>query len=306
MAAPLNVGIAGLGTVGASVVRLLERQREALAARCGRPIVVVAASARSRGKKRAVDLGKLRWVADPVALAGDREVDVFVELIGGEGDPARAAVAAALAAGKSVVTANKALLARHGLALAALAEKNHVALNFEAAVGGAIPIVKTLREGLAGNSPERVYGILNGTCNYILTRMEQEKLAFAECLKEAELIDMMILARELQLTALVEVHDMDNLLRVRPHVGFPERSYGLLGINNRDLRTMETDIAHTLRLVDLVEDPATLVSESGIRTHADLVRLRRQGVRIVLVGESLMREADPGVALARLLQREPV
>ena len=141
MAAPLNVGIAGLGTVGASVVRLLERQREALAARCGRPIVVVAASARSRGKKRAVDLGTLRWVADPVALAGDREIDVFVELIGGEGNPARAAVAAALTAGKSVVTANKALLARHGLALAALAEKNHVALNFEAAVGGAIPIV---------------------------------------------------------------------------------------------------------------------------------------------------------------------
>lgn len=130
-------------------------------------------------------------------------------------------------------------------------------------------------------------------------------LLIAECLKEAELIDLMILARELQLTALVEVHDMDSLLRVRPHVGFPERSYGLLGINNRDLRTMETDVAHTLRLVDLVEDPRTLVSESGIRTHDDLVRLRRQGVRIVLVGESLMREADPGAALAVLLGRDP-
>jgi indole-3-glycerol phosphate synthase len=127
----------------------------------------------------------------------------------------------------------------------------------------------------------------------------------SECLKEAEMIDLMILARELQLTALVEVHDMDSLLRVRPHVGFPERSYGLLGINNRDLRTMETDVAHTLRLVDLVEDPRTLVSESGIRTHDDLIRLRRQGVRIVLVGESLMREDDPGAALARLLERKP-
>lgn len=130
-------------------------------------------------------------------------------------------------------------------------------------------------------------------------------LLIAECLKEAEMIDLMILARELQLTALVEVHDMDNLLRVRPHVGFPQRSYGLLGINNRDLQTMQTDVAHTLRLVDLVEDPATLVSESGIRTHDDLVRLRRQGVRIVLVGESLMRDDDPGASLARLLQREP-
>ena len=186
MTPPLRLGIAGLGTVGASVVALIERQREALTVRCGRSIEVVAVSARSRAKKRGFDLKKLRWVADPVTLATDREIDVFVELIGGEGDPAKAAIAAALAAKKSVVTANKALLARHGVTLAAIAEKNHVALNFEAAVGGAIPIVKTLREGLAGNSLERIYGILNGTCNYILTRMEQEKLSFAECLKEAQ------------------------------------------------------------------------------------------------------------------------
>ena len=186
MAQPLKIGIAGLGTVGASVVRLIDRQRDALAARCGRRIEVVAVTARSRGKKRGGDLKKLRWVADPVALALDREIDVFVELIGGEGDPARAAVAAALNAKKSVVTANKALLARHGIALAATAERNHVALNFEAAVGGAIPIVKTLREGLAGNSFARISGILNGTCNYILTRMEEEKLPFAECLQEAQ------------------------------------------------------------------------------------------------------------------------
>src|SRR5262249_32876375 len=143
-------------------------------------------SARSRGKKRDLDMRRLRWVADPVALATDREIDVFVELVGGEGDPAKTAIAAALKAGKSVVTANKALLARHGVALAAIAESRHVALNFEAAVGGAVPIVKTLREGLAGNSLARIYGILNGTCNYILTRMEQEKLAFAQCLQEAQ------------------------------------------------------------------------------------------------------------------------
>src|SRR6195256_6447381 len=185
-AVPLKLGIAGLGTVGASVVRLIERQRDALTACCGRPIEVVAVSARSRTKKRDANVKGLRWVADPVALATDSEIDVFVELIGGEGDPAKAAVAAALTAKKSVVTANKALLARHGVALAAIAEKSHVALNFEAAVGGAIPIVKTLREGLAGNSLARIYGILNGTCNYILTRMEQEKLSFAECLKEAQ------------------------------------------------------------------------------------------------------------------------
>jgi homoserine dehydrogenase len=186
MVAPLKIGIAGLGTVGASVIRLIERQRDGLVARCGRSIEVVAVTARSRGKKRDIELKKLRWVPDPVVLATDPEIDVFVEVIGGAGDPAKAAVTAALAAGKSVVTANKALLARHGVTLAAIAEKNHVALNFEAAVGGAIPIVKTLREGLAGNSFVRIYGILNGTCNYILSRMEQEKLSFADCLQEAQ------------------------------------------------------------------------------------------------------------------------
>src|SRR6476661_4881271 len=186
MSAPLKLGIAGLGTVGSCVARLIERERDALAARCGRAIEVVAVSARSRSKKRDIGRRKLRWVADPVTLATDSEIDVFVELMGGEGDPARAAISAALAAKKSVVTANKALLARHGVTLASIAEKNRVALNFEAAVGGAIPIVKTLREGLAGNSLARIYGILNGNCNYILTRMEQEKLAFADCLKEAQ------------------------------------------------------------------------------------------------------------------------
>src|SRR6478609_4262425 len=183
---PLKVGVAGLGTVGAALVAQIARQREALAARCGRVIEVVAVCARSRTKDRGVDLKKMNWFADPVALARDPGIDVFVELIGGAGQPAKSAAEAALASGKSVVTANKALLASHGVKLAAIAESKHVALNFEAAVGGAIPIVKTLREGMAGNSFERIYGILNGTCNYILTRMEQEKMAFEACLKEAQ------------------------------------------------------------------------------------------------------------------------
>jgi homoserine dehydrogenase len=216
MASPLKLGIAGLGTVGASVVALIDRQRDALAIRCGRSIEVVAVCARSRAKKRAFDHKKLRWVADPVDLATDGEIDVFVELIGGEGDPAKAAIAAALAAKKSVVTANKALLARHGVALAAIAEKNHVALNFEAAVGGAIPIVKTLREGLAGNSLARIYGILNGTCNYILTRMEQEKLAFAECLAEAQRLGY----AEADPTFDVEGHDTAQKLAILASLAF--------------------------------------------------------------------------------------
>ncbi len=186
MAEPLKVGLAGLGTVGTAVVHLLERGRDKLMARCGRQIEVVAISARSRGKKRDIDLKKFRWFTDPVALAADPSIDVLVEVMGGAGDPAKRAVETALAAGKHVVTANKALLARHGQKLGALAERKRVALNFEASVGGGIPIVKTLREGLNGDLFARIYGILNGTCNYILSRMEQDRLAFDDCLRDAQ------------------------------------------------------------------------------------------------------------------------
>ena len=186
MIAPLNVGIAGLGTVGADVVRLIETQGRALAERSGRPVRVVAVTARSKAKKRGLDLRGIAWAKSPQALAEDPNIDCFVELMGGAGDPALSAIETALKAGKSVVTANKALIAKHGLRLAAAAEKHGGALNFEAAVGAAIPVIKTLREGLAGTSVNRVYGILNGTCNYILTRMEQEGLSFEECLKDAQ------------------------------------------------------------------------------------------------------------------------
>jgi len=186
MAKPLKVGLAGLGTVGSAVVELLQQGREKLVVRCGRPIEVVAVSARSRGKKRGIDLKGFHWHTDPVALARDPDIDVFVELMGGAGDPAKHAVETALASGKSVVTANKALLAKHGQKLATIAERRDVALNFEASVCAGIPIVKTLREGFGGNSFTRIYGILNGTCNYILSRMEQERLAFDECLRDAQ------------------------------------------------------------------------------------------------------------------------
>jgi indole-3-glycerol phosphate synthase len=131
-------------------------------------------------------------------------------------------------------------------------------------------------------------------------------LLIAECLHEGEMLDLMILAQQLQLTVLLEVHDMESLLRVRPHVGFPHRSYSLLGINNRDLATMTVDINHTLRLADLTDDRSILVSESGIRTNRDLARLREQGIRIVLVGEHLMRQTEPGQALAAMLNPESV
>ena len=186
MAEILRIGIAGVGTVGASVVRLLAQQDEALRARTGRKVVVSAISARDKAKDRGFDTSAIKFFDDPVALAASEDIDLFVELIGGDEGPARLAVETALKHGKSVVTANKALLAKHGLALAALAEEKRVALAYEASVAGGIPIVKTLREGLAGNSIERVYGILNGTCNYILSKMEMEEMPFDVCLKEAQ------------------------------------------------------------------------------------------------------------------------
>jgi homoserine dehydrogenase len=186
MTKPLRVGIAGLGTVGASVIRLLERQATELASRTGRDIAVTGVCARDRARDRGVDLCGARWFDDPLELARSADIDVFVELIGGAEGSARAAVEAALAAGKPVVTANKALLAAHGMSLAAMAEERKVALAFEASVAGGIPVVKTLREGLAGNQIVRVYGILNGTCNYILSRMELEEMSFDACLADAQ------------------------------------------------------------------------------------------------------------------------
>ena len=182
----LKVGLAGLGTVGAALLRMLDRQGEEIAQRTGRRIKVVAVAARDRTKDRGVDLSAVTWHDDPVTLARDPSIDVFVELMGGEGDPAKAAVAAALDRGCPVVTANKALLAKHGIDLARRAEASGAALQFEAAVAGGIPVVKTLREAYAGNRIHRISGILNGTCNYILTRMLNEKLSFNVCLKEAQ------------------------------------------------------------------------------------------------------------------------
>ena len=183
---PLRLGIAGLGTVGASVVRLLDTHGDALAAQLNRQISVVAVSARKRERPKGLKIDRFDWHDDPVALARSNSIDVFVELIGGGDDgPARSSIRAALKSGKSVVTANKALLARQGVKLAKLAEERGAQLSFEAAVGGGIPIIKTLREALAGNRLTRLYGILNGTCNFILTRME-EGATYADALKEAQ------------------------------------------------------------------------------------------------------------------------
>ena len=184
--APLRVALAGLGTVGAGAIRLLDANRDLIAGRAGRPIEVVAVSARDRSRDRGVDVGRFAWEDDMTALAMREDVDVVAELVGGSDGPALALARATLNAGKGFVTANKAMIAHHGLELARMAEAAGVALKFEAAVAGGVPVVKGLREGIAANAIERIYGILNGTCNYILSTMEDTGADFGDVLKEAQ------------------------------------------------------------------------------------------------------------------------
>jgi homoserine dehydrogenase len=185
MAAPLRLGLAGLGTVGIGVVQIVQKHADLIAARSGRAVVITAVSARDRTKNRDADLSGFAWEDDPVALAQRDDVDVFIEVMGGHEGPARLATEAAIAAGKDVVTANKALLAHHGHQLALSAEAGGRVIRFEAAVAGGIPVIKALTEGLAANGMRRVMGVMNGTCNYILTRMEDAGLPYDQVFEEA-------------------------------------------------------------------------------------------------------------------------
>ncbi|HEX9810217.1 MAG TPA: homoserine dehydrogenase, partial [Alphaproteobacteria bacterium] len=186
MAESLNIAIAGLGTVGSATVALLADQAERITLRCGRPIAIAAVSARDRARNRGIDISPYRWFDDARALATAPGIDAVVELIGGADGVALELIEATLRAGRPVVTANKALLAHHGTALARLAEAKGASLHYEAAVAGGIPIVKALREGLAANGIGRIYGVLNGTCNYILTTMRDSGREFDDVLTEAQ------------------------------------------------------------------------------------------------------------------------
>ena len=185
MSQPLRLGIAGLGTVGVGVVKIIRQHAAMLEARTGQPVEIAAVSARDANKDRGVSLSSYAWETNPVALAKRDDVDVFIELMGGHEGPAKDATEAALASGKDVVTANKALLAHHGQALAEMAEASGRVIRFEAAVAGGIPVIKSLTEGLAANQITRVMGVMNGTCNYILTRMQDSGLPYAEVFEEA-------------------------------------------------------------------------------------------------------------------------
>ncbi len=174
----IRIAIAGLGTVGQGLIEIVQRNGELLTARTGHDFEIVAINARSKTKNREVDISSYEWMDDPIAMAKRDDIDVVVELIGGEDGVAKAFVEAALESGKHVVTANKALLAHYGNELATLAESKGKSLRYEAAVAGGIPIIKSLGEGFAGNAIKRISGIMNGTTNYMLTRMEGEKISY--------------------------------------------------------------------------------------------------------------------------------
>jgi len=270
MAEALRIGIAGLGTVGASVARVLSEKAAELTRQCGRELVVTAVSARDKTRDRGVDLGGAKWFDDPAELARNADIDVFVELIGGDDGPARACVKAALEAGRHVVTANKALLAKHGVSLAEIAEKRGVLLNYEAAVAGGIPVIKTMREAMAGNSVSRVFGILNGTCNYILTRMEAEGLSFDACLKDAQRLGY----AEADPTFDIEGHDTAHKLAILTSLAFgckisADDIYmeGISNISQADIRAAG-ELGYRIKLLGVAQ-----ATESGIeqRVHPTMV-----------------------------------
>lgn len=287
----LRLGIAGLGTVGCALIQLLAKQNGILESRSGRPLSVTGVSARTRGRDRGISIDHLDWHDDPVTLATADNIDVFVELIGGDNGPADLAVRAALESGKHVVTANKALLAKHGGDFAKLAEANGVSLNFEAAVAGGIPVIKALRESLAGNQVSRVSGILNGTCNYILTRMEEDNLSFSACLDQAQQLGY----AEADPTFDVEGYDTAHKLSLLTSLAFgteinSDEIYieGISSITPQDIQAA-TELGYRIRLLGVAQKLATGIEQ---RVHPTMVPLEGPLAQITDVTNAVSIDAD--------------
>ncbi|MGI4954497.1 MAG: homoserine dehydrogenase [Janthinobacterium lividum] len=289
--AALRIGVAGLGTVGAGVLKLLADNAGLIGARAGRAIVVTAVSARDRRRERSVSTAGLAWYDDAVALAHDPNVDVVVELIGGSEGPARALVEAALAAGKSVVTANKALLAVHGAALADQAEVAGVSLAFEAAVAGGIPVIKALREGLAGNRIDRIVGILNGTCNYILTTMREQKREFADVLADAQRLGYAESDPSFDVDGIDAAHKLAILAALafnRP-VDFPAvHVEGIRGVSAVDIALAE-ELGYRIKLLGIARRTADGIES---RVHPCMVPVSAPIARVDGVFNAVVAEGD--------------
>lgn len=292
MANALRVGIAGLGTVGIGALKILTGRANELALAAGRPIRVTAVSSRDRVRDRGIDLSGYAWFDDPVELAKSDAIDMLVETIGGSEGSAHAAVQAALNAGKPVVTANKALLARHGAELARLAEKNRVAIAFEPAAAGGIPVIKALKESLVGNRINRVSGIMNGTCNYILSRMEAEGLTFAECLKDAQKLGY----AEADPTFDVEGFDTAHKLALLTSLAFgtevdSESIYveGISNVTPLDLR-MADELGFRIKLLGVAERTAQGIEQ---RVHPTMVPKTSQLAQVMGVLNAVSVQAEP-------------
>lgn len=291
MSGPLRLGIAGLGTVGGGVVELLGARGADIARLSGRPVEIVAVSARDAQRDRGFDISGFAWFDDPVAMARDADIDVFVELIGGEEGSARDAVAAALDRGLDVVTANKALLAVHGAEFARKAEASGAMLSFEAAIAGGIPVVKAIRESLAGNAVNRVYGILNGTCNYILSKMEEEGREFADVLAEAQQLGYAEADPSFDIGGYDAAHKLALLtsLAFGTEVNF-EAVYveGIEGVTSADI-TAAADLGYRIRLLGVAQS-----TESGIeaRVHPTLVPRGSAIAEITGVFNAVIVEGD--------------
>lgn len=254
-AAPLRLGLAGLGTVGLGVVKIVQSQADLITARTGRAVQITAVSARDRTKNRDADLSGYAWETDPVALARRDDIDVFVEVMGGHDGPAKHATEAAIAAGKDVVTANKALLAHHGQALAIAAEAQGRVIRFEAAVAGGIPVIKALTEGLAGNRLKRVMGVMNGTCNYILTRMQSAGLPYDVVFEEARQLGYLEADPNLDVGGIDAGHKLSLLAAIAFGTRVSFDAVELEGIGNvsiDDIRLAE-DMGYRIKLLGVAQ-----------------------------------------------------
>ena len=272
MTEPLRIALAGLGTVGTGVVRLLDTNCDLIARRAGRAIEIVAVSARDRYRDRGIDHARFAWTDDTAALAARDDVDAVVELIGGSDGPALVLAQRSIAAGKAFVTANKAMMAHHGLALASSAEARGVALKYEAAVAGGVPVIKGLRDGAAANALSQVYGILNGTCNYILTRMEAEGSDFAAVLADAQALGFAETDPSFDIDGIDAAHKLSILASVAFGTKIDFASVATGGIRHvvaGDIAQART-LGYCVRLVALAEvDPHCLFQ----RVHPCLVPL---------------------------------
>ncbi len=266
MAEELKIALAGLGTVGAGVIRLLDANGSLIAGRAGARIAISAVSARDRAKDRGVDLAPFAWEDDMTALAARSDVDVVVELVGGADGPALTAARNAIAAGKALVTANKAMIAHHGMELAEAAERAGVALKFEAAVGGGIPVIKGLREGTAANALERVYGILNGTCNFILSTMEDSGRDFADVLAEAQRLGYAEADPTFDVEGVDTAHKLAILAAIAfgSRIDFPAVSVeGIARIRAADIEQAAT-LGYVIRLLGFAETERDAAGETRL------------------------------------------